>query len=103
MKIKKLTLTSRSFDVLYDYKKKNRSFWDDLAGLLRGQKYDPVVEARGNMQCFFYLPADDDADLVSVITRFIRDLGPDPTAFSISEPTCVFPNSSFLYSTIRDT
>ena len=84
MRFIKLSVLTRSYDIIYDYNKTGRSFWDDVAAHLGGNYNDAAVERRGNLSCFFYMPANDDADPVSAMIEILKSLGADPLGFVVS-------------------
>lgn len=84
MKYKKVTIMLRSIDMLYEYNKQGRSFWDDFTGLLREVSGDIVVESGGKFRFMYYLPSENEEGLMTRTLELLTKLGQDPLIFVIT-------------------
>ena len=81
MQYLKLSVMSRSIDVIYGYNKGGRSFWDDIVSRMRSAGIDVVMEKKGSLQCMFYFPAASGEDALSRVSAVIGELGAEASHF----------------------
>ena len=86
MRYVKITVISRSFDLLYDYKKKSgRALWDDIAAGISEENPEVAAETKGSYQCVYYLPTTEEDKIEEMrVKEIIANLNSDSADFVVT-------------------